>query len=425
MNLPVPPTTAELFGKALKWIRLRPSGDAASWSPSLRGVYFNAVWASAAETMTRELAGSSTGEPYLTVQLARPPLVEGSLELRVREPLSDEEIQALNADDPTRALTAVEDLPGVWVCWTQTIDPADCGPRDRVYALDEATGVIRFGDSLHGAIPPTGRDAIVAFAYRRTEPAPDGSDSVPANAVAARTTFNLVTPVESVEAAVAADDAAGGAPAEPGARVVRFGSARLRHRGRAMSPRDLEDIALASSPDIAQARCLAGGKGGAASARMIIVMRGRDPMPSRAVKRELRRVLLEAAPVTLASSGRLRIDGPALRPVQIGLRLRVAAIEESGALADYAKRAIRGYFDAATGGPDGMGWPLGTSPTEDDIAYCLLDAPALESLESIALTGIDGRGGVPPVPSAYRPHELAWLPDDAIRIDFDIPATVE
>jgi hypothetical protein len=224
---------------------------------------------------------------------------------------------------------------------------------------------------------------------------------------------------------VAADGAAGGASAEPRARVVRFGSARLRHRGRAVSPRDLEDIALESSSDIAQARCLADGKGSAATARMIIVMRGRDPMPSRAVKRELRRVLLEAAPVTLASSGRLRIDGPALRTVHIGLRLRVTAIEESGALAEYAKRAIRDYFDAATGGPDGMGWPLGTSPTEDDIAYCLLDAPAMESIESIALTRTDGQGAVAPAPSAYRPRELAWLTDEAIRIDFDIPASVE
>jgi hypothetical protein len=424
MNFTVPPTTSELFGKELKWVRVSPSGDSTSWGPSLRGAYLNAVWARAAETMTRELVGSSTGEPNLTLQLARPPLVEGSLELRVREPLTDEEIALLNADDPKRALTAVEDLPGVWVRWKRTIDPADCGPRERVYALDEATGVIRFGDSVHGAIPPVGRDAIVAFSYRRTEPAPDASDSVPANQVTARTALSLVTPVESVEAAVAADDAAGGAPAEAPPRVIRFGSARLRHRGRAVSARDFEDIALESSPDIAQVRCLVPRAGGASRVRVIVVMRGADPMPSRAVKRELRRVLLEASPVTLASPRQLRIEGPALRRLHIDLRLRVDALETSGALADYAKREIRRFLDPATGGPDGTGWPLGTAVIEDDIAYRLLDAPDLESIERIALIEIDDAGTVVP-PSPYRPHDLAWLPEDAIRIEFAIPESVE
>jgi len=37
----------------------------------------------------------------------------------------------------------------------------------------------------------------------------------------------------SVESAISTDHAAGGAPPEPPDRVVRFGAARLRHRGRA------------------------------------------------------------------------------------------------------------------------------------------------------------------------------------------------
>ena len=33
----------------------------------------------------------------------------------------------------------------------------------------EATGEIRFGNNLHGMIPPIVRDGIVAFSYQRTE----------------------------------------------------------------------------------------------------------------------------------------------------------------------------------------------------------------------------------------------------------------
>lgn len=60
-------------------------------------------------------------------------------------------------------------------------------------------------------IPPIGRDSIVAFRYQRTEPPKPGSEIVPANLIAPRTAFNLVSSLESVEAVTAADQAAGGA----------------------------------------------------------------------------------------------------------------------------------------------------------------------------------------------------------------------
>ena len=65
--------------------RLAPVGGDSGWNPSLAGLYPNAVWARAAETMTRELLGSSAGQPLLTLNVARPPLhhgdAEGSLEI--------------------------------------------------------------------------------------------------------------------------------------------------------------------------------------------------------------------------------------------------------------------------------------------------------------------------------------------------------
>lgn len=64
-----------------------------------------------------------------------------------------------------------------------------------------------------------------------------------------------MSPIDGVEAVFAANQAAGGAPPEDTDLVLRFGVARLRHRERALTARDLEDLVLESSPDIAQARC--------------------------------------------------------------------------------------------------------------------------------------------------------------------------
>ena len=120
----------------------------------------------------------------------------------MKEPLGDEERTQLLEQNPQSVLSDVSDLPGDWVLWTRVVDPGDEDPGARVYALDEQSGQITFGDGQHGKIPPIGRDGIVAFSYQRTEPAPPGSTEVPGNLITPRTTLNLVSPIATVESVI-------------------------------------------------------------------------------------------------------------------------------------------------------------------------------------------------------------------------------
>jgi hypothetical protein len=415
MSFPVSPTPSELFGKTLTWLRLIPKPNGTDeWLPALRGAYLNAVWASATETLTRELIGSSDGAPNLSFRLARPPVLRDTLELRVKEPLGEEEREALVKQDPNKVVKDAN-LPGDWVLWTQVVDPNDEPADARVYALDEATGEIRFGDGTHGRIPPIGRDAIVAFSYSRTETGDSGSATVPGNTITPRTSLNLVSPVETVEAVTSADQAAGGAPAELDERVLRFGFARLRHRNRAVTARDVEDLALQSSPDIVQARAVV-RRG---FIKLVIVMRGDDPQPTAAQVRELRRFLLEAAPAALSAPGALRIEGPKVRRLQIESELRIETLDHAGELGEFVKQQLKSLFDTASGGMDQTGWPLGLNPTEDDIAFALIEAPHLESLGNIKLRESVAEGEVRPWPQTVKETEIVMLADDPVRIDFE------
>jgi hypothetical protein len=437
MSFPVGPTPRELFGmENLTWLRLTPASgpQASEWRPTLRGAYLNAVWASAQETLTRELLGASQGEPNLSVRLARPPVLRGTLELRVREPLGDEERAALRAVDETRVRSDVDGLPGDWVLWKQVLDAGDESPEARVYALDETSGEVRFGDGRHGMIPPIGRDAIVAFTYKRTEvgkagepgstEAQDGDDA-PANAVGPRTELNLVSPVESVEAVFAADQAAGGAPPETDERVLRFGTARLRHRNRAVTAADFEDLALQSSPDVVQARCFVGGGG----VEVVVVMRGADPRPSAAEARALRGLLLAAAPAVLAAPRALRVTGPRVRRLRVVLRLRVVSLDHAGAVARDVEKQVAALFDSAGGGRDGCGWALGREPSEEEVARALVDVQRLEGLGEVTLNEVlpdgaeqpwSGPGGGRPV----RRDELVVLDEDAVRLGHEVVEVV-
>lgn len=415
LSFPIAPKPATLFGQTRTWLRLRPSRDdpTMQWRPHVRGAYLNTVWASAAESLTREPLGSSDGRPMLTLRVARPPLVHDSLELRVREPLGEEERAALRREDPTRVLSEVRDLPGDWVRWEAVADTADHGPDDRVFALDETLGELQFGDGRHGMIPPIGRDGVVAFRYARTEPPQPGQRDAPANRVQARMALNLVTPVESVEAAIAAGQAAGGAPPEVDTRVLRFGYARLRHRGRAVTREDFEDLALQSNVDVAQARCFVRD----GRVRLVVVMRDGFG-PSRAQARELRRALLETAPPSLAAVGALSIDGPRPRALRVALRLSVADLDDAGRVAGAARAALAALFDPALGGVDGRGWPLGALPRDDDVAYALADVADLESIDEIGLAFVDALGQPQAWPGRLPADALAVLGQDATRIDF-------
>lgn len=422
MAFDVPPTPGELFGKSLRWLRLAPRATAApagmnpgEWKPDIYGLYLNAAWAGATETLTRELLGSSNGGPHLALRLARPPLLHATLELRIKEPLGEEERKALCEEQNDRVLSSVDSLPGDWVLWKEVLDPLNASAGERVYSLDEETGEVRFGDGLHGMIPPIGRDSIMAFKYQRTEPPPSGTEAVPGNAVRARMPLALISPLESVETVVAADHAAGGAPPESDERVLQHGFARLRHRERGVTALDLEDLALQSSPDIVQARALPRH----GYVQLVPVMRGPNPRPSAAQARELHRLLLASAPPAMGNAGALRITPPVVRRLRIGLALQVATLDRAGTLADRVKERLTNFFSTAAGGTDRAGWLLGASPTAEDVAFALVDLPSLESIIDVKLYEVQGNTVEQPWPTQLKMAEIAVLADDPIRIRFE------
>ena len=419
------PSVTEMFGRALSWLRISPTTAAAIWKPSLLGAWLNAAWVEAAQTQTREVLGSSQGAPNLVVTLARPPLLHATLKLRVNEPLGDEEVAALRAPDASAVLTEVDGLPGQWVLWSAVDDVADAAVGARVYALDEASGDVTFGDGLSGMIPPIGRDNIVAFTYRRTEPlkalTPDTPP--PQIAIAVRDKLGLITPLEGVEAAIAALASDAGVPADDAARVLRFAPARLRHRERALSGVDLEALALQAMPAIAQARCLRAATG-AGALRLVVVMRGLEIAPVRAVQRELKRLLLAAMPPGFGAAGSglaLEIVAPRPRRLRVRAELSVATLELAGGVAERAQQALRQRLDPASGGDDRLGWPLGAAPDEGEIAATLIDTPALDGIEHLTLIELVATGAEAPWPAALNADELAVLAEDGFDFKYLLP----
>jgi alpha-L-arabinofuranosidase len=86
-------------------------------------------------TDRRSSAAASTGAAGQSFQVAYPPVVSGSATVTVGG-----------------------------VAWTSVSSLSNAGPSADDYTLDPATGAIRFGDGVHGAIPPSG--AVVTASYQ-------------------------------------------------------------------------------------------------------------------------------------------------------------------------------------------------------------------------------------------------------------------
>ena len=373
LALPGPPDMSNLLGAGAHWLRLRPKGDSTAWEPRLRGLHLNGVRARSIETRAMETIGQSIGVADQQFNLTEPPVDPRSLELRVRELLSEEE----KADPEIDVVTYEGGPAGDWVRWLATEDLIETGDPQRVFVLDAESGLIRFGNGATGKIPPLGAD-ILAARYAHVTGAK-------ANGVAPGQELQSLSPLAGVEKVIALDNAAGGSDSEALDSARRRAAAKVRHGGRILSRADLEDYAPTLSPAIAQVRA----EKWRGAIRLIVAMKGAEARPSPAQLREFGAAIGEVSGYGIARPGGLKVVAPRLLPLAVDLVLRPRTPDLFAEAAVQAKAALLALFDPATGNHDGKGWPMGRLPDAQDIAAALVPIEALALPESVTLERAD------------------------------------
>jgi len=393
----------ELFGQSLYWLRLQPARTG-SWSPQIAGVYLNGVWAAAHQTQSMETLGSSKGAPSAQFSLLSTPILDGTLELRVGETLSDADLEALMLGNSDSVLVDPGNLSGDWVLWQQVPDLGACQPTARVYTLDEVAGLITFGDGIHGMVPPVGQSNIIAFQYM------SGGGSA-ANDFQPWGSLSLVSPVQGVSTVLAPEAAAGGSDATPIGSLLTAAPAMIAQRDRAITPRDLEQLALQSSPAMAQARCWQTG----GDLQLVTLVTGDDVVPSLAQLRALNAYL--EARMTPALAAVLTVVPPRLVLTRITVLGNVTSFDAAAQVSSDVESVLEELFDPETGGVDGTGWPLGRAPMSDDIVAVLDAIGNLTAIVSVTLEQIDAQGNPGPMPASFDPDQFPVLTDSGVQFN--------
>jgi predicted phage baseplate assembly protein len=293
------------------------------------------------------------------------------------------------------------------VRWHEVADFYGSGARDRHYTLNRLTGEIQFGDGLNGLIPPTGIGNVRMTRYQT------GGGTIGNRA--ASTIVQLKTTVPYIEKVTNSEAAAGGADAESLDSLVERMPRTLRHRGRAVTLEDYEDLAKLASPDVARARCIPLRnlqevsssvieadnpqplEPGVLSLIIVPYSNHPKPLPSLELLNRIQRYLQANSSMT----ARVVVVPPHYLSVNITTDLAVTSLEGASAVEQAVERKLSRFLHPLTGGLDGNGWDFGREPHKSDFYRQIESVPGVDHVRSLKVELIADEPGQD-VPSLQR-----------------------
>jgi predicted phage baseplate assembly protein len=372
------------------WLRVDGIVSPATLARKLRAITFNAGPATNAETVTNEYVGIGNGLSDQTAQLNSTNVLPDSVQLAVED---------------------IED--GLLHTWRRVDDFDTSGPDDRVFVLDPEAGLIYFGDGIRGSSPAMDM-RVVALKYRhgggKAAELPAGQvnqpDSVPA-------------PVTDVTNIVAAR---GGKDAETLDQAKRRAPRELRVRGRAVTADDFVFFAE-QTPGVRIARAIVvplhrpyqaegiarpGLDMNRIAPGVVSVVAVPDdktayPTPTEGM---LRTVCQYLNTVRLVTTEVYVVAPQYVRLFQIEVTIGAKPGFTRTALREAIETRLETYFHALTGGPDGKGFPFGSTVHHADLVAQVFRVPGIDYVTSLTAM-YDGHSPETPPAMTWRSERAA------------------
>ena len=369
-------TPSTKLGKLHQWLRLRLVAGQYFPQPKLDWVRLNTTMASQVQTVRDEVLGSSDGTADQEFRARRAPVLPGQ-QLLVREgelPPSEERkiLEAEEGEDAIgEVITAANGGKQVWVRWHEVTDFYASTARDRHYTVDRQTGTFRFGDGARGMIPPLGNGNIRLAQYQTGGGTKGNKESL--------TATQLKTSVPYIDKVGNLARAEGGAEAEPQSAFLERAPRQLRHRERAVTIEDYQDLAILASPGVARSLCVPlvdlkidpdakVPRAGISSVIIVPHSQVAKPLPSQQLINTVSDYLSQHSLPT----AQVVVVGPEYVRVDVDVEIGVTSLEGISDVDAAVRAALDEFLHPLTGGVDGTGWDFGRQPHKSDI-YALLE----------------------------------------------------
>jgi predicted phage baseplate assembly protein len=370
-------------GAPLHWLRLRLASGAMPTPPTIASIHPHAVLAVARETQREEFPVREADGRATIARLASSPVLHGSVVLEVGEDVATADLFDLGDDAPAS---------GGFRRWNEVATLAGQSSDARVFALDSAAGIIRFGDQREGMAPPQSIRNIAVRAYSTTLGA--------AGNVGPGQIGRMIAPLDGIQAVSNPLSASGGADSETAAAAIERGPARIKARGRAVTSDDVALLATeAEGADIVRAYalpCVDPAFPGATRPGTIGVFviarrhpKDRSPKPPIADSQTLASVAAHIAGRIGPLGARIVASNPRFHEVIVQATITVAAGRDAGAAVNSAVEALDKYLNPELVGDRG-GWNIGGTIRHSRLVQIVLGAaPDIVSVAFLSLS-VDG-----------------------------------
>ncbi|HEY9605875.1 MAG TPA: putative baseplate assembly protein [Allocoleopsis sp.] len=397
---PVDIAIREDFGLSPRyWLRAQWKSGNYLIEPRLERILLNTTIASQTITIANEILGSSNATENQIVRTTRSPVLEGQ-HLQVREPELPpaQEQDVIQRQEGDNAISSILDAAGrpleIWVRWHEVPDFYGSGARDRHYVLNRLTGEIQFGNGLNGLIPPAGVGNLRMDRYRT------GGGTVGNRPVG--TIVQLKTTVPYVEKVTNPEAATGGTDAESLDSLIERMPRTIRHRGRAVTLEDYEDLAKLATPAVARAKGVSLRNlklsndssdaqkivPGAISVIVVPHSTATKPLPSLEVLNRIQDYLETNATLT----AKVSVVPPQYLSVSITTEIALTALEGASEVERAVDRKLASFLHPLTGGLDGNGWDFGREPYKSDFYRQIESVPGVDHIRSLTVKlTVDGQ----------------------------------
>ena len=398
----------KLFGEELYWIRITDQNKSYSTGaadfPRIKGIYSNTVRAVNVDSHKEEYFAMNVYSENASFDLSSESILD--IEVFVNEfyTITEAETESLLKQGRLRRVTDDAGITtGIWVRWNRVDTFADENNASRCYIADKSAGRITFGNGRRGRIPSASDTDNIYVVY--TTGGGERSNAARGEISGMERSIGLISSVSNPKHFY------GGSDTETIYKALRRNSVMLKTQGKAVTARDLEELAMYASNCVKKVRVFSGRNIEGESERgtvTLVVLKKKDAQFSR-IRSEMKKYLLPRLPGIITSSDSLCITEPSF--IRMDIKAELAADTLSGIfeLKRSVERSLRECLDSYSGGEDSGEWMLGKLPNEHQLRSAILRIRHITYIRSIYVTMyLDSRGGLTEL-DADAVHRLPYI----------------
>lgn len=382
---------AELFGERGYWIRVvNRSMDFGKNSPmpKLSAIVKNTVDIIQRQTVNDEHHQVYAGTPDQSFTLGGVPIISCELWIDEINETQVSELNRLKAENES-AVRMVYSSDGVleeaWVLWEAKESLAAAGRNDRVYQLDCSSGRVTFGNGINGRIPAYTATAEVSCSYSYGG---GTSGNLPAETI-----DGLIVGIPYVEQMTNHRPTCGGSDGQSMETVRKIGTARLLHRGRAVTARDFESLVLEEFTEVREVCCFAdrnalGHNEDGCVTVVVMPYDYADSVYSLTLCKKIYDFISQRAAIGLCAGNKLSVIPAGVMRVSTEITVSIDDYEFAAEVEQNAEQTISALLDGS-----GSGGRIGVLPRSTDIISALRQVDHVSHVSSVLLMGEYYRDG--------------------------------